>query len=164
MPAMTEITIDVRGEDETAAVARRLGRRLGAGDTLLLKGEIGAGKSVFARALIQDRLAALGRHEDVPSPTYTLVQTYDAGEVEIWHADLFRLSGPEAARELGLSEAFDDSICLIEWPEVLGDGAPSGALRIGFRGNGDPGFRRMTMQGPADRWAERLAWLVGSDA
>ena len=112
------------------AATERLGvwfaSRLRAGDCLLLEGPIGAGKSLFARSLIQSRL---GRAEDVPSPTFTLVQTYEA-DLEIWHADLYRLSHPEEVFELGLEGAFDTGICLIEWPDRLGRFAPGGALRL----------------------------------
>ena len=67
---------------------------------------------------------------DVPSPTYTLVQTYDAGGAAIWHADLYRLTDPGEAEELGLLDAFADAICLVEWPERLGPMAPVAALRL----------------------------------
>src|SRR6056297_3788247 len=113
----------------TAALAARIAPLLRPGDTLLLSGPIGAGKTAFARALIQARL---GRAEDVPSPTFTLVQTYDDGICEIWHADLYRLTVPEDAVELGLDQAFAEAICLVEWPDRLGALAPSDALHLDF--------------------------------
>src|SRR6056297_4111622 len=113
----------------TAALAARIAPLLRPGDTLLLSGPIGAGKTAFARALIQARL---GRAEDVPSPTFTLVQTYDDGICEIWHADLYRLTVPEDAVELGLEQAFAEAICLVEWPDRLGDLRPEGALALDF--------------------------------
>ena len=76
-------------------------------------------KSHFARALIQSRLAAIGRFEDVPSPTFTLVQCYDLGSVDLWHADLYRLTSPSECDELGLVDAFESAICLVEWPDRL---------------------------------------------
>ena len=97
--------------DATAALARRFGTVLRAGDTLLLQGDIGAGKSYFARALIQ---SLQDIPEDVPSPTFTLVQTYDTRLGELWHADLYRLGDPGEVEELGLTEAFTSAICLIE--------------------------------------------------
>ncbi|NEY90326.1 tRNA (adenosine(37)-N6)-threonylcarbamoyltransferase complex ATPase subunit type 1 TsaE [Tabrizicola oligotrophica] len=119
--------------DETDRLGRWFAPRLGPGDCLLLEGPIGSGKSQFARALIQARL---GRAEDVPSPTFTLVQTYHA-DVEIWHADLYRLSHPDEVLELGLDAAFDTAICLIEWPDRLGSHAPPQALRLCFQAEGD---------------------------
>ncbi|RZI47057.1 tRNA (adenosine(37)-N6)-threonylcarbamoyltransferase complex ATPase subunit type 1 TsaE [Candidatus Finniella inopinata] len=87
---------------------------------IALWGDMGAGKSTFARAFIQSLLPTT----DVPSPTFTLIQTYDTPKGEIWHCDLYRLKGPEDAEELGLLEAFNQHICLIEWPERLGDFLP----------------------------------------
>ena len=119
-------------EAATARLGALLAGQLAAGDCLLLSGPIGAGKSHLARALIQTRL---GRAEDVPSPSFTLVQTYEAdgaesGGVEIWHADLYRLSHPDEALELGLSDAFDTAITLVEWPDRLGNAAPADAMRL----------------------------------
>lgn len=122
-----ETTIPLPDADATAALGERLAARLRPGDTVLLEGPIGAGKSHLARALIRARL---GRMEDVPSPTFTLVQTYDADATEIWHADLYRLTHPDEVLELGLDEAFSTAICLVEWPDRLGPHVPPGALRL----------------------------------
>ena len=121
-------------EDATAALGERLAGLLRAGDTVLLEGPIGAGKSHLARALIRARL---GRMEDVPSPSFTLVQTYDADGVEIWHADLYRLSHPDEVLELGLDDAFATAICLVEWPERLGSHLPPDALHLRLAALGD---------------------------
>uniref|UniRef100_UPI00286C803C tRNA (adenosine(37)-N6)-threonylcarbamoyltransferase complex ATPase subunit type 1 TsaE n=1 Tax=Tabrizicola sp. TaxID=2005166 RepID=UPI00286C803C len=86
------------------------------------------------RALIQTRL---GRAEDVPSPTFTLVQTYDGGGVEIWHTDLYRLSHPDEVWELGLRDAFSTAICIVEWPDRLGRHLPQDALRISLSSEGE---------------------------
>ncbi len=119
-------TIYLDFEAATERLAQCFAPLLGPGDCVLLAGPIGAGKTHFCRAFIRARLA---RTEDVPSPTFTLVQTYDA-DVEIWHADLYRLTHPDEARELGLEEAFERAICLVEWPDRLGGAAPAGAIRI----------------------------------
>lgn len=121
-------------EDATAALGEHLAGLLGAGDTVLLEGPIGAGKSHLARALIRARL---GRMEDVPSPSFTLVQTYDADGVEIWHADLYRLSHPDEVLELGLEDAFATAICLVEWPDRLGSHIPPDALHLRLSAQGD---------------------------
>jgi len=135
----------------TDALGRWLAQRLGPADVLLLEGPIGAGKTHVARALIQHRLAAAARSEDVPSPTFTLVQVYDDGAGEIWHADLYRLSHPQEVAELGLDEAFGTALCLIEWPDRLGSLTPPGALRLTLGDDGDG--RRAALTGPAARMA-----------
>jgi tRNA threonylcarbamoyladenosine biosynthesis protein TsaE len=122
------ITLFLADADETTRLGAWFAAHLRAGDCVLLEGSIGAGKSHFARAFIQARL---GRAEDVPSPSFTLVQTYTA-DVEVWHADLYRLSHPDEVLELGLDEAFDTAICLIEWPDRLGKLTPRSALRLSF--------------------------------
>lgn len=122
-------------EAATEALARWFAPRLVAGDCILLDGPIGAGKSHFARALIRARLAH--PNEDVPSPTFTLVQVYQADSVEIWHADLYRLGHPDEAWELGLDQAFQSAITLIEWPERLGSMAPKDAIHLSLRTKGE---------------------------
>ena len=114
----------------TTLLAASLAPYLTAGDTVGLAGGLGAGKSHLARSLILARLAALGRSEEVPSPTYTLVQTYDLGEVELWHADLYRLGDTDEIAELGLEDAFSSAICLVEWADRLGSSIPDRHLNI----------------------------------
>jgi len=142
--------------DQTAAFATALAPLLGPGDTVLLSGPIGAGKSHFARSLIRARLAALGIDEDIPSPTFTLVQTYLAGDVEIWHADLYRLSGPAEVDELGLWDAFDAAICLVEWPDRLGPYAPENALTLHLTPTGERGRRRVELAFANPSWRARI--------
>ena len=108
------LDLTLHDADQTARLAVTLGRALTAGDVVLLTGDVGAGKTHFARALIQSLLAV---PEDVPSPTFTLVQTYDAPAAAIWHADLYRLTSVYEIEELGLTDAFSDAICLVEWPD-----------------------------------------------
>ncbi len=115
----------------TAALAARMAPHLGAGDTLLLSGALGAGKTHFARALIHALQTTAGQvTEDVPSPSFTLVQTYRAGALEVWHTDLFRLHDADELIELGLDAAFETALCLIEWPDRLGPHAPPDALHL----------------------------------
>lgn len=152
-------TLLLPGPDDTARLGRWLADELRPGDTVLLFGSIGSGKSHLARSAIQQRLGCL---EDVPSPTFTLVQTYGTGPEEIWHADLYRLSHPDEVAELGLEDAFGRAICLVEWPERLGRSAPSSALHIRFEQHGEG--RRVVLTGSPD-WAERLSRIAGhSDA
>jgi tRNA threonylcarbamoyladenosine biosynthesis protein TsaE len=114
--------------DEAAsdALAQRLAMALEPGDTLLLSGALGAGKTHIARAIIR---AWTGLpDEPVPSPTFTLVQTYDTPRAEVWHADLYRLSDPQELAELGLDEALGAALCLIEWPDRSAPHWPAGCL------------------------------------
>ncbi|MFP7569339.1 tRNA (adenosine(37)-N6)-threonylcarbamoyltransferase complex ATPase subunit type 1 TsaE [Marivita sp. S2033] len=135
--------------DETAQLAEQLGTSLVPGDCILLSGGIGAGKSHFARALIQSRLAV---PEDVPSPTFTLVQTYDLPEGEVWHADLYRLAQADQIIELGLLDAFQTAICLIEWPDRLDDLTPPDALHIHFDDLHGDDSRRITLCWSDEKW------------
>jgi len=150
------LDLDLPSEDATRALARALGARLAPGDVLLLEGGIGAGKSLFARALIQSLQDA---PEDVPSPTWTLVQTYDTRAGEVWHADLYRLTGPDEVLELGLDTAFDAAICLVEWPDRLAGEAPPDALTLSFEVAGDSA-RRVKFRGDAARWRPVLEGAV----
>lgn len=140
-------------DDATTGLGQRIAPCLRAGDCLLLNGPIGAGKTHFARAVIQTRLAAAGRLEDVPSPTFTLVQTYDDGICDIWHADLYRLSNADEVMELGLDDALSDAITLIEWPDRLGM-TPDAALHLDFRAEGDG--RTVTLTSDTGEWSDRL--------
>jgi tRNA threonylcarbamoyladenosine biosynthesis protein TsaE len=124
---MFRFTLDLPDEAATAALAGRLAALLQPGDIVLLAGDLGAGKSFLARALIR---AAAGEPElEVPSPTFTLVQSYDLPAGELWHFDLYRLAAPEEVLELGWDEARLD-ICLVEWPDRLGQLAPADRLKI----------------------------------
>ena len=115
------------GPLETKTLATEIKEHLQNGDIILIKGEIGAGKSHFARSLIQ---ASMDKVEEVPSPTFTLVQTYDTKIGSIWHADLYRLNDQSEIFELGLIDAFGKEIVLVEWPDRLGHLEPQDALKI----------------------------------
>lgn len=130
---------------------------LTAGDVLLLIGDIGAGKTHFARSLIQ---AKLGYAEDVPSPTFTLVQTYETADAEIWHTDLYRLTHPDEVVELGLTEAFETGICLVEWPDRLADLTPQNALTLELKVADDLQHRHLTLHWSDPRWDDRLKDLL----
>jgi tRNA threonylcarbamoyladenosine biosynthesis protein TsaE len=155
------IQITLHSPQETAALATRLGALLQPGDTLLLEGPIGAGKTHFARSLIQSRLTI---QEDVPSPTFTLVQTYEAEDAEIWHADLYRLSGPQDIMELGLTDAFETAICLIEWPDRLGELLPDTALTLRLRQGETDDTRRMELTWTDPQWDARLKGIINDRA
>lgn len=146
-------TFTLSSPDAMGQIAAQCADVLRPGDTLLLSGPVGAGKSTFARAVIQHRL---GRAEDVPSPTFTLVQVYDDDICEIWHCDLYRLTDPSDVMELGLDAAFDTAICLIEWPDRLSTEAPKDALLLEFSAGMDA--HTITFSVP-QRWADHLSVL-----
>ena len=100
-------------EAETEHLASRLAKIAAMGDVITLSGDLGAGKTVFARAFI----CALGEVQEVPSPTFTLVQSYYLNPIPVHHFDLYRLENPEDAFELGIEDLFSQGISLIEWPE-----------------------------------------------
>ncbi len=143
---------------ETADLAGRIGAYLQGGDVLLLSGDIGAGKTHFARSLIQALQAPLGLLEDIPSPTFTLVQTYPLGSVDIWHADLYRIGSVDEIVELGITDAFADSICLVEWPDRLGVETPARHLALEFQqGKTDDGRNlRITAKGSKWGWLKNV--------
>ena len=142
---------------QTARLAEKIGAGLGPGDCLLLNGPVGAGKTHFARHLIWSLLQVC---EDVPSPTFTLVQTYDTSAGELWHADLYRLSALEEIEELGLADAIETSICLIEWPELLGPLTPANALSLQFQPDPDSEEARLViLDASSDRWTSVLKRL-----
>ncbi len=150
-------TIRLSSPEATCQWAAALAPRLRAGDVILLSGDVGAGKTHFARCLIQSQLTT---PEDVPSPTFTLVQTYPTPQAEIWHADLYRLSDVNEVFELGLTEAFSDAICLIEWPDRLGDLAPNSALSLSLAPGPDDDARIMQIRWQDAGWTDKLKGLA----
>lgn len=125
--------IALEDEAATAALAGLLAAVLRRGDVVALSGDLGAGKTSFARGVIH----TLGWHGEVPSPTYTLVQSYDPPDVRVpvWHVDLYRLDRPDDADALGLFET--DAALIIEWPERLAARLPPEALHLTISGSGD---------------------------
>ncbi|MEM7179088.1 MAG: tRNA (adenosine(37)-N6)-threonylcarbamoyltransferase complex ATPase subunit type 1 TsaE [Pseudomonadota bacterium] len=132
-------------EMETQRVGRQLATLLQGGDWLCLSGPLGVGKSVLARAIIRARLGAT---TEVPSPSYTLVNVYEA-ETPVWHADLYRLGGPDETDELGLCDDNADRVVLCEWPERMGRLLPGRRcdIALAFR-EGEARDFAMTLVGP----------------
>lgn len=138
-------------EDEraTAALAARLARAAREGDVIALSGPLGVGKTVLARGFI----GALGHEGDVPSPSFAIVQPYDALEPPVWHVDLYRIEDPSEIGELGL-DAAADAVLLVEWPERAGVRAWPDALRLSLE-FGQDGDRILTAEVPPSwegRW------------
>jgi len=127
-------TLALADEAATQALGQALARHLKAGDALCLTGPLGAGKSTLARALIR---ALTTPDEEVPSPTFTLVQFYETAAFPLAHFDLYRLSDPDEAYEIGLDEALDGGVALIEWPQRLEGRLPLNRLDIDIALDGD---------------------------
>ena len=157
---MIESDVTLPNPAATERLAAIIAGKARGGDAILLSGDLGAGKTHFARAFINALTAA---PEDVPSPTFTLVQTYDAAAggapVEIWHFDLYRLKSPEETFELGIEEAFAAGIVLVEWPDRLGGLTPREHLAIGLGIVEDGDTRRAILRATA-RWQDRLTAIT----
>jgi tRNA threonylcarbamoyladenosine biosynthesis protein TsaE len=155
-----DLPLDLRLADlaATEELGRSLARLVRRGDVVALFGDLGAGKTALARALVR---ALPGpedaAEEEVPSPTFTLVQIYERRPAPVWHFDLYRLQGAAEVDELGFEEALAEGISLIEWPERLGARLPQDALRVtlSFAAGGG---RRAQLDG-GDDWRARLAEL-----
>jgi len=150
---MPACTLTLTHPDETSERAAELARALNIGDVVLLFGDVGAGKTHFARSLI---LSLLSAPQDIPSPTFTLVQTYDTAKGEVWHADLYRITSPDEVEELGLVDAFDNAICLIEWPDRMGSLMPDAALTIELTACVDENARNLIASWQDKKWDEKL--------
>jgi tRNA threonylcarbamoyladenosine biosynthesis protein TsaE len=138
----------------TSALAAAVARLIRPGDAILLEGPLGAGKTTFARAFL--RAAAADPALEVPSPTYTLVQSYETPQGTVHHFDLWRLDGPAALAELGWDDASAD-IVLVEWPDRLGALRPADALTIELAADpADQDRREATLTG----WPRRIEALA----
>jgi len=147
VPVEGEFRLD--HEADTARLGAAIARELKAHEAVCLSGPLGAGKSTLARALIQ---ALAGAGTEAPSPTFTLVQTYDAPAFPLAHFDLYRLERPEEALELGLDEALDQGAAIIEWAEKLGHHLPPDRLDVELHIDGE---RRRARLSPHGAWEER---------
>jgi tRNA threonylcarbamoyladenosine biosynthesis protein TsaE len=154
-------TLDLRGPGATLALAGALAGHLAPGDCVLLSGAVGAGKSHLARGIISALLARDGRTEDIPSPSFTLVQAYDTAAGAVWHVDLYRLSGPDDAAELGLAEAFAEAVTLVEWPDRLGAVRPGRWLSIDLATDAADEERRIAHLRAVGDWPWLPAMLSG---
>lgn len=130
-----------QNEQETARIASELAQKLHVGDIVALYGTLGMGKTAFCRGFIQSFLNG----QDVPSPTFTLLQTYDTPKFPIYHFDMYRLKSPEEAFEIGIEDAFAEGVSLIEWPEKIGNLLPKKHIRIFIEP--DKKGRKITIEG-----------------
>jgi tRNA threonylcarbamoyladenosine biosynthesis protein TsaE len=142
--------IELPDESATERLGAELAERLRPGDVVALQGELGAGKTTLARAIL--RAASGDPGLVVPSPTFTLAEVYDTPLGPFWHLDLYRLEEPEQVYELGWEEARSDGIVIVEWPQRLGPLLPQERLSVTLSVEGDE--RRAVIEG-----GDRLAGL-----
>lgn len=161
LPRSFNLHIELPDEAATVALARGIAKRAARGDVIALFGELGAGKTVFARAFINvlPRPGTVGR-EEVPSPTFTLLQIYERHPAPVWHFDLYRLERPEDVTELGFEDALPEAISLIEWPERLGSLLPTDRLEVHLAFGAVPQGRRATLIAGGS-WPRRLRGFAG---
>lgn len=119
---------------QTCQIASRLASTVKAGQVIALYGTLGAGKTAFARGFIQSLNPSI---EEVPSPTFTLLQIYETPEFDIFHFDMYRLKTPEEAFEIGIEDAFASGVSLIEWPDKIGPLLPKKHIRVDFEISGE---------------------------
>tara|TARA_R110002110_G_scaffold75589_2_gene199706 strand:+ start:2896 stop:3366 length:471 start_codon:yes stop_codon:yes gene_type:complete len=142
-------TIPLADPLATEALAAKYAATLVRGDVIALTGDLGAGKSVFARALIRALGRAAGIEIDhVPSPTFTLVQLYDLADFTLYHFDLYRLESPEDAWEIGIEDAFADGVSVIEWAERIEHLVPPHHIRVDLAFGEDETARIATVTEP----------------
>ncbi len=153
--------VSCSGQVDVEKLAARLAEQLGAGDLVALTGDLGAGKTTFARAFIR---ACLGDDmAEVPSPTFTLVQTYDTEDCCIYHTDLYRIKEPDEVYDLGLDDDRSEALLLVEWPDRMPVDWWQGALEISLKrpagtATGEDEARVITFKGD-DNWQGRLAGM-----
>ena len=149
--------LDLPDESATAGLAARLALHARRGDVIGLQGPLGSGKTSFARAFIR---AYGGGPEEVPSPTFTLVEIYAfADRPSVWHFDLYRLNAPDEAWELGIEEAWSEGVSLIEWPERLGALLPAEHLLLALA-EGATASARIARLCATPGWVSRLEGVL----
>jgi len=156
--AIYQQDMDLPSEAATISIARRLAAVARAGDVIALNGDLGAGKTSFARSFIA---AMTGQAEEAPSPTFTLVQTYDSERGTIWHFDLYRLERADDALELGLEDALAEGITLIEWPTRIAGLLPDERLDVTLSFQRDRDSARHLHLAGRGGWAPRLQSVIG---
>lgn len=127
---------ETKSELETLEFGKSLGEKASSGDIFLLKGDLGVGKTVFAKGFA----LGLGIEEPVVSPTFTIVHEYE-GRLPLYHFDVYRIADPDEMYDIGFDEyLYGDGVCLIEWPEMVEDILPESAITIEIKKNPDKGF------------------------
>lgn len=149
-----DVSIDSDSENMTKYIAGKLAIKCKAGDCILLKGDLGAGKTTFARGFIQ---ALTTQEEEVLSPTFSIVQSYKTKEHgEVWHFDLYRLKSSDELQEIGFEDALAGGISLVEWPELIEKDVSSHALQVNITSGDAPDSRCLNFTSRNERWHKYL--------
>jgi tRNA threonylcarbamoyl adenosine modification protein YjeE len=143
--------IKINNIEETKSLAKKIANLTKKGDIITLQGDLGAGKTAFARFFI-NILSEV--EQDVLSPTFNLVHPYEGKDFNIWHFDLYRLEFPEEIEQIGLYDAFDGGVSLIEWPEIIDDILPVDRLLIKISFNNDERVAEVEGLGS---WKDRIS-------
>ena len=145
--------VNIDSLEKTKSLAEKIAKITKLGDVIELQGDLGAGKTTFARYFINSLLST---EEEVLSPTFNLVHTYDAKDFTIWHFDLYRLKHENEAEELGITDAFTNGVCIIEWPQIITRILPKSRLLINLLATDDS--REAVIQGYGS-WENRVTLL-----
>lgn len=143
--------INIDSFEETKALAEKISKITKLGDVIELRGDLGAGKTTFAKYFIN---SLLYKEEEILSPTFNLVHTYDTKDFTIWHFDLYRLKHENEAEELAIIDAFSNGVCIIEWPQIISRILPKSRLLINILSTQDS--RQALIEGYGS-WKDRLA-------
>ncbi len=149
-PTTDNLTFSLETVEATRALGAKVAGIARKGDTIALRGDLGAGKTSFAQGFVHARLNDV----EVTSPTFTLVQTYGEGDDEIWHVDLYRIDDPRELQELGLDDALGACLVLIEWPERMEQELPRDRLDVSL--HHIDGTRRHAVLAPGVSWQGRV--------
>lgn len=155
----TACRLDLSGLAATERLAARLAARIRPGESVLLSGPLGVGKSAFARAFVRAWIGDPAA--EVPSPTFTLVQPYEGRRGTVWHCDFYRLGDPDELAELGVEQGFAEAVMLIEWPERLGCWLPVDRLELRFEMCQHSDDARRVTIGGFGVWAGRIGEVTG---
>ena len=152
------IRILSKAPEETRELGRKLGRVVSPGDVVALTGDLGSGKSVLARGVLE----ALGVEGDMPSPSFVIVATYEA-PTPVHHIDLYRLENAGQAVDIGIEDLlYSECISIIEWAERLGELLPPASIRVGIETAGERNHRLLSIEAASHEVRTRLAGLAGS--